>query len=192
MKSEELLNDLIALTKKNLDFATRLRKNSLEELNWRKNRDSWSALQCIEHLNLYGIFYLPEIEKSILKSKHSAETNFKSGFLGNRFAESMLPGEQMKKIKTFKSKNPSEEKLTKDILQEFIIQQQKLLQLLESAKRVNLNKARVPVSIAKWLKLKLGDIFRVVIYHNERHLVQASNTMKKNLTGEGAQHLDFT
>jgi len=181
IKSEKLITDLIELTQNNLDYTLRLRKNNLEELNWKQNDTSWSVLQCIEHLNLYSEFYLPAIEESLLKAKRTPEMYFKSGFLGNHFAKSMLPGEQMKKIKTFKSKTPTIGDLTKDILQNFIVQQQNLLELLESSKKISLNRTRVPISIVKWLRLKLGDIFRVVVYHNQRHLVQASNTLKERL-----------
>lgn len=191
MKSEELLNDLAGLTKINMTCVAALRRNTFEELSWSKDDDSWSVLQCIEHLNLYGNFYLPEIKKSILKSRYSQETDFNSGFLGKHFAKSMLPGKNMKRVKTFKGKNPSKEGLTKDVIQEFIIQQQKMLRLLELAKKVSLNRTKVPISIAKWLKLKLGDVLRVVIYHNKRHLVQVSNILKQRFPEEDIRHIDF-
>ena len=52
-------------------------------------------------------------------------------------------------------------------------QQEKLLILLEEAKQVNLNSIRIPISIAKFIKLKLGDVFMFLIAHNIRHVKQA-------------------
>ncbi|MEY4902729.1 MAG: hypothetical protein RLZZ292_544, partial [Bacteroidota bacterium] len=42
-----------------------------------------------------------------------------------------------------------------------------------NAQHASLGKVRVPVSITRFLKLKLGDTLRFVIYHNERHVQQA-------------------
>ncbi|MEO9077333.1 MAG: DinB family protein, partial [Gelidibacter sp.] len=35
------------------------------------------------------------------------------------------------------------------------------------------------ISISNLIKLKVGDTFRVVVYHNERHLVQANRISTK-------------
>ena len=99
--------------------------------------------------------------------------NFNSGRLGNYFAKSMLPKEKSIKVKTFKDKNPLHKELDKEVLDEFIEQQDSLLSLLTIAENKNLNKIKTGISITKWIKLKLGDTFRIVIYHNERHVQQA-------------------
>jgi len=62
-------------------------------------------------------------------------------------------------------------------LTEFIAQQKQMIQLLNDAENVNLNKVKTSISISKFIKLKLGDTFRFVIYHNLRHIEQA----KRNL-----------
>lgn len=90
----------------------------------------------------------------------------------------MLPGEQMKKMKTLKSTNPNGSKLNKKVLEDFIFQQKKMLELLGSARSVSLNKTKTSISIAPVFKLKLGDTFRVVIYHNERHILQAQKVVE--------------
>ena len=89
----------------------------------------------------------------------------------------MLPGEKVKKMKTFKSMNPSGSKLDKNVLTRFISQQKKILELLDRSRKVSLNKTKTSISISKFIKLKLGDTFRVVIYHNERHVEQARRVM---------------
>ncbi|MDT0645790.1 DinB family protein [Zunongwangia sp. F260] len=177
--SEDLIADLSERTRDNLQKAEQLMMLPLEKLNHKENIGSWSALECLKHLNLYGDFYLPEIEKRINRSSHAAEDKFKSGRIGNYFAQMMLPGENMKKIKTFKNKNPAGSKLDKRTIEEFIVQQKKLLELLDSARNVSLNKTKTSISISSFLKLKLGDTFRVMIYHNERHVLQAQKSLKE-------------
>lgn len=47
------------------------------------------------------------------------------------------------------------------------------------ARNKDLGKIKTSISISKWIKLKLGDTFRVIIYHNERHIVQANKIAEK-------------
>ena len=85
----------------------------------------------------------------------------------------MLPKEKLNKMKTFKSMNPIGSNLDKTVLEKFLSQQKTLLELLQQAEKVSLTKNKTGISISKWIKLKLGDTFRIVIYHNLRHVIQA-------------------
>jgi len=49
--------------------------------------------------------------------------------------------------------------------------------LLEEAKSVDLNAVRISISIAKFIKLKLGDVFMFLIAHNLRHVKQAERAI---------------
>lgn len=140
--------------------------------------DSWSASQCLEHLNIYGRYYLPAIENAILKAQtkgSQAQNTFKSGWLGNYFYHQMLPnteGVVRSKMKSPKNAIPSPQHDAKAVVAEFIEQQEKLLQLLEQARTVNLGQIRIPISISRWVRLKLGDVFLFLIAHNQRHIAQ--------------------
>ena len=164
-------------TEANLRLALELQKSAEEDLNHRPAAGAWSALECIEHLNFYGNYYVPEIGKQIDASPYPAVESFKSGLLGNYFAKSMLP-EGAKKMKTLKNSNPFRKQLDKkEVMNKFIEHQQKLLQLLKKAKKVNLSRTKTGISISNFIKLRLGDTFRVVIYHNQRHLLQAKRAL---------------
>lgn len=175
--SNDLINELIDLTHEHLAFAEGLLLKTDAELNKRLSDESWSVLECLEHLNLYGSFYLPEIKNRIEKSSTKATSEFKSGWLGNYFAQSMLPKEKLNKMKAFKSMNPIHNSLSKTTVMVFIDQQKQLLDLLNAAKLVNLNKVKTSISITTLIKLKLGDTFRFLIYHNKRHIVQAKKVL---------------
>lgn len=172
-----LIADLIERTRQNMNAAAHFQTLPEKELNRRPAPEKWSILECIEHLNLYGDYYNPEIERRIKAAKHPAEPHFNSGLLGDYFAKSMLPKEKLNKMKTFKDKNPLGSKLDKKTLNRFTDQQHRLLELLERARSVSLNKTKVSISISKLVKLKLGDTFRFVIYHNQRHIVQANKVL---------------
>lgn len=176
--SETLIQNLIETTVQNQNFATLLKQKSDTELNWKAHPDSWSILECLEHLNLYGHYYIPEIEIEIKNAKQKTETDFKSGILGNYFAQSMLPKDKLNKMKTFKDKNPLNSNLDRKVIDKFITQQNKTVDLLNKAKTVSLNKTKVKISLTKWIKLTLGDTFRFVTNHNIRHLNQIENIIK--------------
>ncbi|WP_294676943.1 DinB family protein [uncultured Fluviicola sp.] len=193
VQTEVLITDLMNRTKQLILEAEALKEKSEEQLNYKQHSESWSVLECLEHLNLYGRFYLPEIEKRIAAFplrracpdrnssggtegedvKHCFDPVFKSGWLGNYFANSMLPKQKLNNMKTFKNMNPLNSKLDKKVIDEFISQQEQMLRLLEESRKISLNKTRTAISISKLIKLKLGDTFRFVIYHNQRHMVQA-------------------
>jgi hypothetical protein len=173
IQTEVLLVDLENRTKQLIQEAESFKKQSDEVLNYKQDASSWSILECLEHLNLYGRYYLPEIAKRIQEGKGKSESVFKSGWLGNYFAKSMLPKAKLNKMKTFQNMNPINSELDKRVIAEFLHQQTELLQLLEKSRKISLNRTKTGISISKLIRLKLGDTFRFVIYHNQRHMVQA-------------------
>lgn len=114
-----LLKQLGELTQSHLKSVNLLRELPPEVLNFKVNADSWSILECIEHLARYGNFYIPEITKRISNDQGKGSATFKSGLLGNYFAEMMLPKERMKKIKTFKNMNPAGSNVDISVLETF-------------------------------------------------------------------------
>ncbi|MBN8652990.1 MAG: DinB family protein [Cytophagales bacterium] len=177
MKSEQLIQNLIEQTRQILNKAKRLEGMDAATLTWKHDPNAWNILECLEHLNLYGDYYLPEIEQSIKKSTIKSVANFRSGWLGNYFAKSMLPKEKLNKMKTFKDKNPINRELNKTTLEKFIAQQEKLLNLLNTSQQVDLNKIRIKTSISNLVRLKLGDTFQFYINHIIRHLAQIDNLL---------------
>jgi hypothetical protein len=145
--------------------------------------NKWSAAQCLEHLNSYGRYYLPAIENAIKAAQQknwAAVQKYTSGRLGNYFTHLMLPdtdGKKMKKMSAPKNHSPISDLDSDKVVREFIDQQEKMLALLEQARTIDIQKAKVPISIAKFIKLRLGDVFRFLIAHNLRHIVQAERAV---------------
>lgn len=178
IKTESLISDLIKRTKQNINQIEILNQRTAKELNKKKSEEAWSIFECIEHLNLYGKFYIREVEQEINRSETNPEPYFKPGLIGDYFAKSMLPSEKMKKIKTFKNKNPNGTNLNKKVIQKFLEQQNQILELLDQSREISLSKTKTSISISKLIKLKLGNTLRVLIYHNERHIVQAQKALR--------------
>lgn len=178
VEAKQLIDELIQSTRRNLDAVEGFSKEPYEKLNQRGSEKHWSAFECIEHLNRYSDFYLPEIARRIENANTPADKIFVSGLLGNYFAESMRPRKNLRKIRTFKDKDPIGSDLDKSVLIKFVQNQRDLLDLLTKAREISLRRTRTSVSIATWIKLRLGDTLRVVVYHNERHLMQAEKAIE--------------
>jgi hypothetical protein len=174
-QAKELVNDLMKRTETAAETVRHYRDLNETQLNHKPSSESWSILECIEHLNLYGDFYLPEIETQILNARHSATPDFKSGVIGNYFANLMLPKPdgKIKKMKAPKDKIPAKSKLSQSTIDRFLKQQEYLLKLLEMARKVDLTETKTAISLTKLIRLRLGDTLRFYVYHIERHIAQA-------------------
>lgn len=179
---DTLIAELENMIKEGLDFVDSIKLKDLSQLNKKPDQNSWSILECLEHLNLYGDFYIPEISKQLNKNKSSSNPDFKTGVMGHKFTQMMLPKPGMKTMKTFKDKNPSlvyKSQLGLDVLDRFVKQQEAFLKILEKSKKIDLKKTKTAISISKIMKLRLGDTLRFVIYHQVRHIEQAKRAMAK-------------
>jgi uncharacterized damage-inducible protein DinB len=175
-----LLESLEDQVEQHLRDAIKIFQNlSEEELLRPADNGGWSIAQCLWHLNSYGDYYLPQIESGLTK-RYPANGEFKSTWLGSYFTNMMKPGPKMKKFSAFKNHVPPAALHAHAVVAEFIQQQEKLLALLKTAKKTDLNRVRIPISIMKWIKLKLGDVFQFVIAHDERHLQQAKRNLKSS------------
>jgi hypothetical protein len=175
-----LLDQLEAITERHLADAIRHFQNLDTTILLAPAADGgWSIAQCLEHLNRYGDHYLAEIEKGIARYNGHGTGNpiFNSTWMGRYFTKMMDPETGKRKIKAFKEYKPVRDLDAHAVVAKFIAQQEELLKLLHSSRTVDLNTIRIPVSIARFIRLRLGDVLGFFIAHNERHIRQA----KRNL-----------
>ena len=158
-----------------------------EQLLRKPAPDKWSVAQCLEHLNRYGLHYLPamqsRIDDALARDSHP-EPAFRSGWLGDLFVRTVQPMQTGSALANRRYPAPTAYNpdrtgtTTAEALPTFLRQQQTTLQLLERAQRVNLEAIRVPISITNLIRLRLGDCLRFVIVHNQRHVQQAQRVVK--------------
>lgn len=179
IETNKLIDELLLMTERSSNAVMKFKSLSLQQLNFKKNPDSWSILECVEHLNLYGDYYLPEIEKQMIAHGNvSKNLMFKSGLVGNYFANLMIVKDgKLTKMKSPKDKNPAKSDLSITALDRFLKQQELLKSLLIKARTKDLTKIKTPISLSRMIKLRLGDTFRFVIYHIERHILQAESVL---------------
>jgi hypothetical protein len=172
MSSHELLTalkhdvtEIISITEK--DYANL----PLSVLNKKQDQSSWSMLECFEHLNRYCRYYNIAVTKKLAPGRAEVNAEVSSTWLGRKSIAMMHPSNQ-KKQKTLKHLNPENSNLDTTVIAEFLQHQHELLSLLDKAKKVDINKTKVPVEFFKLLSLTLGEALQFVIVHEQRHFIQ--------------------
>src|SRR5437764_4046556 len=181
-KSEELINQMQADIRQIKLAAEHLRQADAVKLSYPPEEGNWSVAQILEHLNAYNRHYLPIIERTLNMSSKEKSAWFVAGFFGDYFTRTMMPKnvyEVKNKMKAFKAFSPTRGLNVDTVFNEFMQYQDKLNDLLELSKSRNLNTIRIPLSVSKLIRLKLGDMFRFLVAHEQRHMIQARNTIKK-------------
>jgi hypothetical protein len=153
------------------------------QILWRPQKDSWNIQEVLSHLNRYSSYYHHFFIDKINNTKFkSVKENFVSSPLGKSAWRSMKLGRAnniKRKFKAPKNFNPSADPtiLDKAPVNIFLEKQMEMMNILEEANAVNLKKVKIPISISKLVRLRLGDALMFVIYHNERHVQQINNIL---------------
>ena len=184
-----LIDGLLEISSHNTAAAEKFLELTHDQLLF-KREGEWCILECLEHLNLYGDFYLPEIEKRMMTgSRNKPGKLFKSGWIGNYFAELMqVKDGKMKKMQSPRDKNPrhNNTKLPITVVNRFLKQQETLVNLLNKCRHLDLVDTKCAISLTPLIKLRLGDTLRFYVYHIERHILQAERVLQvqsvENLT----------
>lgn len=184
MKTSELLSQLKTQTEQVITTVEKELTNLPDDqLNYKPAADSWSILECFEHLNLYNQYYLTASESAISKAGGQRVDDFKYTWIGKKSVAMMHPS-NTKKQKTFKKMIPSKSKLNRDVLATFLNDQQRILRLIKEAQNVDAIKSLVPVEFFKLLKMNIAETLEFVIVHEQRHLLQSQRVLKQLQTSQ--------
>ncbi len=181
VSSHTLLADLAADVHTMMHTAQELQQLPPALLSTPPAPGRWSVAEIVAHLNIYSEYYLPAIEKKLQTEHRPAAPIFRPGWLGNYFTRTMKPTPENiipHKMKTFKNAVPPPNIDAEAALTSFLHHSNSLINLLQQSERANLNAIRIPISISKFITLKLGDTFRFFIAHQERHFLQIKNTLR--------------
>ncbi len=182
LKSSILLEQLSQNTEQHIGKAVRSYQNMSDAELLKPARDGgWSIAQCLDHLNGYGNYYFPLMRQGMERNTTAGE-DYSGTWLGNMFTKSLHPDTGKKKMKAFKTHRPSRELNAKEVVAEFVRQQEELLSMMKLARHRDLSKIKIPTSIASWIRMNLGDTFRFIVAHNERHMRQADRVGDEHIT----------
>lgn len=182
MTTKELFDIVTGLTQENIEKINKaVKKLSPNQLNWIPNPGVWSVAQVLAHLNEYGNYYHPTITKKLEVTRFtSTKEAFISSPLGRSAWKSMQLGKANNVRRKFNAPKEYNPLIHPSIMkgnefETFIAQQNDFLSIIEKAKNVNIRRVKVPISISKIIRLRLGDALLFITYHNQRHVQQILN-----------------
>jgi len=185
MTTKELIQIVTSITQQNIEAINKsTAKLSEKQLSWIPNPGVWSVEQILAHMNEFGRYYHPTFLKKIENTRFtSTKEAFVSSPLGRSAWKSMKLGNAKnvkRKFKAQKGYNPNiDNGLVKgNEVEIFLTQQNELLSIIEKAETVNIRRVKIPISMSKIVRLRLGDALLFVVYHNERHVQQVLNLRK--------------
>lgn len=155
-----------------------------EELNMKPDENTWSIVQCIEHINLTNEQYIKAFRVAEKNASPAGKRNtaYRVSFIGRLLVKAQKPKEDGSirfKMKTFDSLVPLNQKDPKARLVESVVFEKfnqdctELERLIQSTEDYNWNSIKVKTLLGNLFKLKLGDAFAFAIAHTERHVEQA-------------------
>lgn len=184
MTTIQLVQELKGITQRNIDLIkARFSHLSEQQKNWKKDNESWSINEVFAHLNQYAEYYHATISDKIKRTRFKEPREiFISSPLGRSAWKSMKLGHAQnikRKFKAPKSYNPTlhPELISGKDLENFEKSQEELLHIIDNCTQVNMRKVKIPISISKIVRLRLGDALMFIVYHNERHMQQAMNIL---------------
>lgn len=151
------------------------------QLNWKPSAERWSIAQCFDHLITSNKGYLPIIE-SVRSGKK--QTRFVErlpvwpGLAGKLLIKSLDPA-STRKLKAPKSFQPAQSDVSDSVINEFISQQEKVVEGMKSTSDLDLEKIVVTSPAASFVAYSLMDAYRIIVVHEKRHLQQAKRVAEE-------------
>lgn len=154
---------------------------SADELLRKPSEKSWSAADCLEHLNLTNRAYLPRLQSALSGIPGQGPPDDKPYRLNWNAAllKFWLEPPSRLRLPTTAPFQPAIGRDPSAILQDFCSLNSQLIALLESSRNLPLNNATMASPFAENLKYSAYSGFSLVAAHSRRHLWQAERAAAK-------------
>ena len=153
---------------------------SAEQLNWKPSEKEWSVAQSFQHLIVTNELYFPNIQSAV-DGRHRNNVYSKIPFVTDLISFAMknsLNPKQSRKMKTFRMFQPSASNLPVTIIDDYVTNQNKLIDLVEASRHLDINRIKIAEPISPALNLRLGNAFEILAMHGERHFLQAKRLLE--------------
>lgn len=149
-----------------------------EQLRWKPAPDRWSIVECLQHLNLAKRFYIHNIQHKVdslgLVQTNPADQLLESDLVGKAMLFVVDPQTKVKlPAPGIIYPRKATDLMPDDVVRQFLDLQTLLSTQLTKAVYLDWNREKVMSLFGNWLKLRLGDAFRMLVAHTDRHINQA-------------------
>jgi DinB family protein len=153
---------------------------SAEQINWKPSEGEWSIGQCFDHLIISNRPYLSVIEEIREgRRRHRAweRVPLLPRFFGKLLIGTLRP-DSGRKVKARPAFYPSTSHIPAAIITSFIEQQDRLLNLIEATRRLNLDGITMTSPVVRFITYSLMDAYRIIVVHEQNHFIQARQVME--------------
>lgn len=188
----DVLQDVLARLRGNRERVDVLLADADDEaLRRRPAPDAWSAVECLEHLRVTAALYRPRLEAALQKGRakglQGSAPYGRGTWIGRFILGAMDPARaEMKAVKapgTFRPAPPSDLEVAA-VVRGLREENGLLQQLVADADGLDLGRLRLGTPVVSFLRLSVDQAFRVLAWHETRHLDQAERAL--GVAGAGA------
>ncbi len=149
-----------------------------EQLRWKPAPNQWSIVECLQHLNLAERYYIRNMQYKVdqlgLLQTNPTDQNLSSDWIGKAMLFAVDPQVKIKlPAPGIIRPRTAVDLVPADVMSQFLDLQTLLHSLLNKAVYLDWNTEKVMTLFGNWPKIRLGDAFRMLVAHTERHLKQA-------------------
>lgn len=182
---------LKALTDSLRSAQSRLRrlsdKLSDEEWNKRPAKASWSAAECVEHLNLTSKAYLALLPDAVARARKRGgprTKHYRHDPLGWFMSAMMGPLRHLGKFKVLPVKTtpafvPRRGRTQKQIMSDFVRMQAELAAVIRSGDGLPLDKEKIVSPFGGRMKYSAYSALVIIAHHQHRHIQQAEQATEE-------------
>lgn len=147
-----------------------------EQMNKRHSDDEWSIAQIFDHMMISNNYYIPKMEALLDAAPRGSEHAHASFSLtGRMILFALKPGRRVPAPKEFE---PATGTIDDYVVDRWAAQQDKIAELIEKGRGVDLSKIKLQNPIMKFAKMNLADCYQIMKVHTEYHLHQIDERAK--------------
>lgn len=153
-----------------------------DQLRWNPSDGCWSISQVFDHLTAAnGSYFGPvrgAIDRAQALGKVRRAQRWKPSFFGAMLVRSLQPS-TTRGLPSPKMWRPGSSQRP-GAVQAFLATQTTLAELLREARGIDLLETRLSSPVSRFIRLNLGDAFKVLTVHSRRHLGQVERILARD------------
>jgi len=153
---------------------------SAEQINWKPSKTEWSIGQCFDHLiisNRPYVTIVEEVREGKKRQRAWERVPLLPRFFGKLLIRTLRP-DSGRKVKARPAFYPSTSHMSVEIITSFIEQHDRLLNLMEATRGLNLDGITITSPVVRFITYSLMDAYRIIVVHEQNHFVQARQVME--------------
>ncbi len=189
MNSETLPGLISAAGEVTREAQERFGELTARQLNWQPGASRWSIGQCFDHLLTANAGYLPIFEQALdgtLKRTVWQRLPWIPRFWGKLMIHTVSP-ETPRKVKAPKIFHPASSDVDGAIVRRFVEQQEQAVAFMRASEDVDSEQIIIPSPVTAVITYSLIDAFRIIVAHEQRHLLQAKRVMETDGFPDGTE-----